>query len=128
MVYLSVLQINHIHNRALEKFGGAYGVRDQGALESAAARPQMTFAGKDLYDDIWTKAAVLGHSLCKNHPFIDGNKRTAYASMDIFLRLNGHRIDADDDRAEELVMSLIEGMIDERGLAAWLEEHAGALQ
>jgi len=128
MVYISVLQIHYIHNQALEKFGGAYGVRDQGALESAAARPQMTFAGKDLYPDIWTKAAVLCHSLCKNHPFIDGNKRTAFASMDIFLRLNRQCIDADDDSAEDLMMRLIEGNNDERDLTTWLKEHTKTLR
>jgi death-on-curing protein len=125
--YLSADQIYFIHARAIEKFGGFHGTRDCGLVESAAARPGMTFLGQDLYQGITVKAAVLCHSLCINHPFIDGNKRTAFACMDIFLQMNGLIITADDDEAEETMLKLISGKIDEKGLSNWLASNTAEL-
>ncbi|MCJ7584226.1 MAG: type II toxin-antitoxin system death-on-curing family toxin [Anaerolineales bacterium] len=74
--------------------GGAHGVRDLAMLESAVARPQTTFGGKDLYPDLFTKVAALLDSLINDHPFVDGNKRTGITAAALFLRRNGYRLKA----------------------------------
>jgi death-on-curing protein len=76
--YLSLPQVCYLHRLALEKYGGLDGIRDQGALDSAVAQPQMTFAGVELYASLVEKGAALAYSLIKNHPFNDGNKRVAF--------------------------------------------------
>jgi death on curing protein len=91
--YLTLLEVLAIHDRLLADFGGAAGIRDPGGLESALFRPQTGY-----YDDTVAEAAALLESLLVNHPFVDGNKRTAFAVADIFLRLNGHRIVASHRR------------------------------
>ena len=78
---ISVAQVSKIHSIAIEKFGGANGVRDLGGLQSALARPFQTFGGTDLNPTIFEKAAAIGESLIMNHPFIDGNKRTGVLAM-----------------------------------------------
>ena len=83
-----------IHERSLAEYGGDPGVRDQGLLESAVAQPRARFGGNDLYPSIAEKAAALAFSLVKNHPFFDGNKRTGYGAMMMFLSRNGHTINA----------------------------------
>jgi death-on-curing protein len=87
--YLTTADILRIHNVVLKKYGGAGGLRDAGALEAAVFRPQCGY-----YNGIIEEAAALLESLLINHPFIDGNKRVAFASCDVFLRLNGHRLTA----------------------------------
>ncbi len=85
MRYLSAEQVLFIHARVIDETGGAHDVRDIGLLQSAVARPKATFGGKDLYADVLSKAAALVESLARNHPFVDGNKRTAIISTGIFL-------------------------------------------
>lgn len=80
----------NIHARQIEKFGGTNGIRDEGLLESALAQPQVTFGGQLLHPTIPAQAAAYLYHLAMNHPFIDGNKRTAFAVMDTFLRVNGY--------------------------------------
>ncbi len=87
--YLSVAQVLFIHDRAVKEFGGSFGIRDMGLVESAVARPQATFDKNELYITIFDKAAALLQSLLKNHPFVDGNKRTALVSAGLFLKING---------------------------------------
>lgn len=82
--YLTIVEILDIHQQVTQRSGGAEGIRDLGALESAIAQPRMTFGGEDLYPTIVDKAAALGFSIVMNHPFIDGNKRTGHAAMEIF--------------------------------------------
>ena len=77
-----------LHNKSIEKYGGAYGVRDLALLESALARPFQTFDSIDLYPSIFEKVASLGESLIKNHPFLDGNKRIGFLSMISLLEIN----------------------------------------
>jgi death on curing protein len=101
--YLTLLEVLAIHDRLLADFGGAAGIRDPGGLESALFRPQTGY-----YDDIVAEAAALLESLLVNHPFVDGNKRTAFAVADIFLRLNGHRIVASTDDVYEAVVGGLE--------------------
>ena len=89
-------------------------VRDHGLLESAAARPQTHVFGADAYPDIWTKAAALGHSLIRNHPLLDGNKRLGWVAMRTFLELNGvPPLRADVDDAERFVLDIASGTLDD---------------
>lgn len=123
MRYLILGEILEIHRQVMEQSGGFAGVRDVGALESAVAQPRMTFAGEDLYPTLVEKAAALGFSLIKNHPFVDGNKRTGHAAMEIFLVLNGHEINADVDQQFDVVLSVASGKIDRDSFLAWLRDH-----
>jgi len=127
MIYLSIEQVIFIHKRSIDKFGGIYGIRDKGMLEAAIARPQATFGGKDLYSDIYSKAAALGHSILLNHPFLDGNKRTAFTSMDLFLQENGLIITASDDECETLVLNVVKKTYNDRELAEWLKNNTDIL-
>lgn len=119
--YLTIEQVIYIHQKGIEKFGGMYGIRDKGLLESAVARPKTTFGGKDLYKDVFAKASALGHSLLMNHPFLDGNKRTAFACMELFLQENRFLITASDDDCEKVVLEVINKVLDDKGLATWLK-------
>ena len=85
--YLTVADVLGMHTVLLQRYGGAAGVRDPGALEAALFRPQTGY-----YEDIVTEAAALIESLAINHPFVDGNKRIAFAAADVFLRINGWRL------------------------------------
>ncbi|MBH0204207.1 MAG: type II toxin-antitoxin system death-on-curing family toxin, partial [Nitrospira sp.] len=89
--------------------GGAVGIRDFGALESAVAQPRMTFAGKDLHPTIAGKAASLGFSLVQNHPFVDGNKRTGHAAVEVFLVLNGYELAATVDEQVGVILQIASG-------------------
>jgi death-on-curing protein len=121
-LYLSVEQILLLHETGIEMFGGSAGLRDRGALESAVARPTMTFGGEDLYPDEASKAAALLHSLVMNHAFVDGNKRVGIAAAELFLRLNGYRLAGDDSELEELTMTVARGEIDAEALAIWFRQ------
>jgi len=109
-----------IHDRQIEKFGGTSGIRDIGLLGSALAQPQATFAGKLLHPTISEQAGAYLYHLAMNHPFVDGNKRTAFAVMDTFLRVNGYRLIVTDDEAYNLVMRVVQGQLDKTGLATEL--------
>jgi death-on-curing protein len=96
------------------------GVRDLGALDSALARPRMTFGGEDLYPTIIEKAAALGFSLIMDHPFVDGNKRVGHAAMEVFLLLNGLEIDASIDEQERIILQVADGVMGREAFVAWL--------
>lgn len=112
-----------LHNRVIEQTGGGLGVRDQGGLESAVAQPTMTFGGKDLYPTLLEKAAALGFSLAMNHPFVDGNKRTAHAALEVFLVLNGFEVNASVDEQEAIMLDLAAGTLKREALTDWLGQH-----
>ena len=85
MIYLTLEDLLEIHRRVIESTGGSDGIRSIPLLDSAVARPQATFGGIDLYPALPEKAAALLHSIISNHPFVDGNKRTGFTAMDVFL-------------------------------------------
>lgn len=122
MRYLTIEEVFRLHDRVIERTGGSAGVRDRGALESAVAQPQMTFSGDDLYPTLPEKAATLCFSLAMNHPFVDGNKRTAHAAMEVFLILNGFEIRSSVDDQEAMMLSLATGILKREGLTEWLEQ------
>ena len=123
MRYVTLGEVVALHRSILEVSGGASGIRDLGALESALAQPRATFDGIDLHESAQAKAAGLGFSLALNHPFIDGNKRVAHAAMEVFLLLNGFEIVAPVDEQERLMLDLAAGKMSREQLADWLERH-----
>jgi death on curing protein len=109
-----------LHNKLIERFGGKAGVRDMGLLESILMRPQTGY-----YETLALQAAALLQSLSNNHPFIDGNKRVAFASTAIFLRMNGYRLKVDADTAEDfLIEQVIKKKVDIEVIAIWIEKYA----
>lgn len=119
----SLEEVLELHRRLLAQSGGSPGLRDLNALESALAQPSMTFDGEDLCPTIIEKAAVLGFSLIKGHPFIDGNKRIGHAAMEVFLVLNGWEIEASVDEQETVILRLAAGEIDRSGFLEWISTH-----
>ena len=121
-VYLSIAQLLELYRVLIRAFGGRSGVRDRGGLESAAARPAMTFGGDDLYPDLAAKAAALMHSLILNHPFVDGNKRVGAAAAELFLRVNGAVLDATDEEFEAVTLATASGDVQAEALAIWFRQ------
>ena len=109
-----------IHERQLSEHGGGIGVRDENLLESALARPQQLFAYGDPAPDLAALAASLACALAKNHPFVDGNKRTAHVCYYVFLALNDGHLDAPLDEMYVKMLGLAEGSLDEAAFADWL--------
>jgi death on curing protein len=123
MRYLSLQEVISLHSLLIAQSGGSAGLRDRGALESAVAQPEASFGGEELYPDLSTKAAALGHSLIQNHPFVDGNKRVGHAAMEVFLLLNGYEIDASVDEQEKIIIDVASGKVSRIELSEWLREH-----
>ena len=118
--FLSLDEAVAIHERLLERFGGPPGIRDLGLLESALFRPQTGY-----YRDLVEMAAALFESLLMNHPFVDGNKRVAFFATDVFLRLNGWKLDVQPEPAHTFLIGLLErGECDFDHLLPWLREAA----
>ncbi len=114
--FLSVDEVLEIHSAVIHRFGGADGLRDKGLLESALYRPQSGY-----YADLVEMAAAMFESLMNNHPFVDGNKRVAFFSTDVFLRLNGYKIVVDPNTAYDFLMGLFaSNTCDLEHLAPWM--------
>jgi death-on-curing protein len=121
-LFLSVDEVLSIHRELIRRFGGLPGVRDLGLLESALHRPRTGY-----YADLVEMAAALFESLLMNHPFVDGNKRVAFFAMDVFLRLNGWRLEVDPDEAHAFLIALLEGRAcDFAHLAPWIRKTIAA--
>jgi death on curing protein len=119
MQFLSLDEASAIHQRLIDAFGGVAGLRDKGLLESALFRPQTGY-----YDDLAQMAAALFESLIINHPFVDGNKRMAFFSCDVFLRLNGWKLDVGADAGYEFIIrSLEQDQCDYSHLLPWIQGH-----
>ncbi len=108
-----------LHEESIAEFGGARGLRDEGLLDSALARPQNSHAYKP-ESTLADLAASYAFGLAKNHPFVDGNKRAAFLSIGLFLVINGHRLAADQVDAIQTMFSLAGGELDEPALTAWI--------
>ena len=116
--YVSVADALFFHIQLIERYGGATGIRDAGALESALHRPQTGY-----YDTIIHEAAALMESLVQNHPFVDGNKRVAFAVVDVFLRINGCSMTADSKAIYDHMITLLEARtFDMEHLVPWSQE------
>jgi death-on-curing protein len=116
--YLTVVEILAIHAIMIDEFGGIEGVRDLGALEAAVFRPQTGY-----YEDPIAEAAALFESLIQNHPFLDGNKRTALAAADVHLRMNGLELGGDSVDHHRFIIGLMEaGDLDWKAIDTWLRQ------
>lgn len=112
-----------IHERQLTEHGGRIGVRDDNLLDSALARPQQLHAYGEPQPALADLAASLAFGLARNHPFVDGNKRTAHVCYRVFLALNGADLDASDEEKYVTMIALAEGRLPEAEFAAWLRQH-----
>lgn len=118
-LYLDMDDVLSLHARQIERFGGAAGIRDAGLLDAAINRPKSGY-----YTDLLEEAAALWESLTMNHCFVDGNKRVGFASVYVFLRLNGMRIVAPEAEAKRFILGSIEsGTFTKDNLDAWLRAH-----
>lgn len=124
MRYLTAGQILFIHSRLIDVTGGSHGIRDIGLLQSAVSRPKATFGGKDLYPDIFHKAAAFMESLIKNHPFIDGNKRTAITSAGIFLQINGYHLETAQRELELFTLSVVTSKTSLEDAVKWFNKYS----
>jgi death-on-curing protein len=115
--------VENIHNILIDRFGGGKGIRDKGALESAIARPYSTFDQKDLYPTAIEKAAAIFESIIINHPFVDGNKRSAYVLMRLILNADNLEIVASQNEKYAFVISASKGEIRFDEIKNWLSLH-----
>jgi len=120
-VWLDTSIVLDVHAEQLALFGGADGLRDAGLLESALARPVNKFAYGET--NLAALAAAYGFGIARNHPFVDGNKRTAFASIIVFLGLNGIDFDVAPEAATAIVLGVAAGEISEDGLARWIGDN-----
>ena len=111
-----------LHDESLAEHGGASGLRDEGLLDSALARPLNLVAYGD--PDLAELAAVYGVGLAKNHAFVDGNKRAAFLAVGLFMRLNGHRLSATPAAATVAMMDVAAGTLNDADFAAWIRRHS----
>ena len=118
---IELRDVLNIHNILIDKFGGSKGIRDQGSLESAINRPFATFDNQDLYPTPADKAAAILESILINHPFVDGNKRTAYVLMRLILLDNGLDVVADQDDKYKMVISASTGDIRFDEIKNWIQ-------
>ncbi len=121
-VYLAVEQVLKLHRDQLAAYGGRAGLRDRGLLESAVARPAMTFGGDDLYLDLASKTAALMHSLVLNHPFVDGNKRVGAHAALVFVRANGADCLTTADELVDITLAVAAGTLEVEALAIWFRQ------
>jgi death on curing protein len=118
--------ILNLHSKSINDFGGSHGVRDDGLLASAVARPFQTFDGKDLYPTVFEKAAALGESLIINHPFVDGNKRTGMLAMTSLLLNFNYRFTASPEEFYNFIINISTGSMPFTKIVKWLKENTEA--
>jgi death on curing protein len=120
--HLTIDVVREIHDEALKTFGGLEGVRDENLLASAVLAPQSSFGGKSPFTDLIDVAAAYLFYICRNHPFLDGNKRTAMMAAIVFLRLNGIEPAPDSERWEKLMLDVAASKIDREETTARLRK------
>lgn len=122
-IQFTIQDIYELHNQLEEAFVLSSGVRDENLLASAVNTPFQTFMGNDLYPSLYDKAAQLCYGIANNHPFTDGNKRTALHSMYVYLIINGFDIPASQQEVENLIINVAAGNMTNTELAEWLREN-----
>ena len=120
---IAIEEVQQIHKLLIDTFGGSHGIQNISALESALLRPFQTFDNKELYPTAIEKAAALVESILNNHPFIDGNKRTGYVMMRLFLMDHGLDIEATQEEKYNLIINIASGVIRFEQIVEWLEKH-----
>ena len=124
MIYLTAEQILFLHARMVVETGGSHGVRDLSSLLSAVGRPQASFDDKDLYPDLFMKAAALMDSLINNYPFVDGNKRTGIAAAALFLHTNGARLQVSNTELEQFTLEVALAKHTVEEIALWHQSYS----
>lgn len=124
MRYFTLEEMLYLHDRVIKRTGGRAGIRSLALLESAIYRPASTFGGEDLYPDLFSKAAALVHSLVNNHPFTDGNKRTAYAAGARFLFVNGYTVRVTQRSVVKFLLDVEAKKLSLDNIAVWFRRHA----
>lgn len=117
-------QVLFLHSRLIAETGGGQGIRDLGMLLSALGRPQATFDEKELYPDLFSKTAALMDSLVRNHPFVDGNKRTAITSAALFLRMNGYRLMVENEEMVRFTLASAQSQLSFDDIADWFKQYS----
>lgn len=125
--YLTPEQVLFIHNRLIILTGGEHGVRDLSMLLSALGRPQTSFDDNDLYPDLFSKAAALIDSLIRNHPFIDGNKRSAITATGLFLLINGYTLIVKDEEMVRFTLACAQSQVVLDEIQIWLKLHCESI-
>jgi len=122
--YLIFDEVIAIHDSMIELYGGSFGIRDIGLIQSAISRPQSSFGDVDLYPTLFDKAAALFHSLMFNHAFIDGNKRTTMTATGRFLAINGYSIEVTQEEFVEFPIRAANKHLSLEEIAAWLKKYS----
>ncbi len=121
-------EILFFHNDIITLDGGAFGIRDEGALEAAVARPQTAFGGVQLFSTPFARAAALTESLIQRHPFVDGNKRTGIKAGGFLLFLEGYLLTASQEELTEATLEVANHHLDVQGLAQWLKNNSRSIR
>ncbi len=119
--YLRLGEVLELHRRLIATSGGSSGLRDLRLLEGSLSQLRQTFSGVDLYPTLIEKAAVLGFSLIKNHPIVDGNKRVGHAALEVMLMLNGYELTASKESTEAVVLAVASGTLDRQAWTEWVK-------
>jgi len=125
-LFLALDEVIEIHSDQIKRYGGHSGIRDIELLKSAIAMPATSFGGDYLHTDIYEMAAAYLYHIVRNHPFIDGNKRTGAVASVVFLMMNGIEINADEDNFEKTVLSAAEGKINKAVIARFFRNNSGS--
>lgn len=123
-LFLTLDEVLALHEDQIRRYGGSPGLRDMALLSSAVAMPRATFDGALLHESLFEMSAAYLYHLAKNHPFVDGNKRTALAAALAFLWLNDHELEAGEDELTELVLGVAEGSVSKAQVAVFVAEHS----
>jgi len=123
-LFLTLDEVLALHEDQIRRYGGSSGVRDVGLLESALGSAAARFDGVFLHDTLFEMSAAILYGVCRNHPFVEGNKRTAVAASLTFLEMNGTEIEADEDDFYDLVIGVAEGRVSKSAVAVFLSDHA----
>jgi len=124
---ISLEEVLQLHELSIRDFGGKEGIRDLGLLESAITRPYQTYNNLELYPSVFSKAAALIESVVKNHPFIDGNKRTGFLVTFVFLYRSQYELTSSEQGAYEFVMKIASSEISFEEIVNWLKQHSSTI-
>ena len=128
MRYPTLDDVLTLHRLTLDAYGGSTGLRDMGALQSALAAPRQTMFGRELYPGIADKSTIILYLLTQNHPFTDGNKRTALSACFWFLESNGYTLDVGSEDLYQFTIDIASGRLDKDAVTAWMREHLCPLE
>ena len=123
MKWIELETVLEIHNRVIESTGGSYGLRDKNALESALFSPLATFDGQELYPEIFEKVAVLLFKIANNHPFLDGNKRTAFVVALTIFATNGYEFEFTQEEVVSFMLRVARGSSSYQQICKWFKDH-----